>query len=330
MVLEASVTSFSLDNGNLYYAKKNIIFKDFQKKIGLNTDEIFSIESNNDFLLIISISGKSFVLDSEKIIEVPNAQSYSMNKSQFITYGDYDFENLENSLNIFDYSLKKEIFDLKVIGKLKILGKDLFVNIKSNWIYLIRENLIIWKYSISHFPNFLDILNRETVIDIKQIIGIYKNLLWVLLGGGNLIALQIETGELTHHIKEIGKGHGDWHLDVANGIIKTLAGHRYLEFNLETLQLTNKIVISETYFFRDSNFYEGDENLYFCGINNFSKVSIPNSFGVFNTKTCQVSWFKEQQESWGLFYNPPQANDNQLAILDDKGNLLIFDKEELH
>jgi hypothetical protein len=36
---------------------------------------------------------------------------------------------------------------------------------------------------------------------------------------------------------------------------------------------------------------------------------------------------KRKKDDSGYFYSPPQANDKLLAILDDKHNLLVYERE---
>jgi hypothetical protein len=44
-----------------------------------------------------------------------------------------------------------------------------------------------------------------------------------------------------------------------------------------------------------------------------------------NIKCSKIDTIKEDL---GYFYNPPQARDRLLAILDDKHNLLVYDREK--
>jgi hypothetical protein len=77
---------------------------------------------------------------------------------------------------------------------------------------------------------------------------------------------------------------------------------------------------------RYSTYYPNDKNLYFCGF--YNKSGIPNIFGIFDTEKAEVVWYDMKKEDGGAFYNPPQANEQYLAILDDKHNLLIYDREK--
>jgi hypothetical protein len=75
---------------------------------------------------------------------------------------------------------------------------------------------------------------------------------------------------------------------------------------------------------RASNFYEEDKYLYFCGY--YNNHDAPNAFGIFDTEKAEVIWYDTTKDGLGYFYNPPQANDKLLAILDDKHNLLIYER----
>lgn len=327
------IKSFFLKDRLLYCNNKNELFLDFSE-IAENVNS-FSHIFLEDFI-IYHKENNTYVYT--------NKTQKTFNKLILFDSITQDYEAIftdnfrfDNNYMLLDYYIQ----DIKT-GNEEFLFSDYFTFtfIQKDSVLLYSENKrefikfnrndksIMWQYSIAHFPNYLDGFHNDTPIDVKQFIGVYNNILWVLLGGNRLIALTINSGELIHNIENIKKGTGDAHLDTKNGVLKMLAGNNYSEFDFNTLKLTEN-TIDKNYFFRSSNFYVGDNHLYFCGIKNFSKVTVPNSFGVFDTKKCKIVWLKEQKDDWGLFYNPPQANNRYLAILDDRSNLLIFNKNEM-
>jgi hypothetical protein len=66
--------------------------------------------------------------------------------------------------------------------------------------------------------------------------------------------------------------------------------------------------------------------LFFSG--HYKDQGAPNAFGIFDTEKMEIVWYDTRKPDGGYFYNPPQANDKYLAILDDKHNLLIYDCEK--
>jgi hypothetical protein len=65
--------------------------------------------------------------------------------------------------------------------------------------------------------------------------------------------------------------------------------------------------------------------LFFCGY--FQEIHSPNAFGIFDTEKAEIIWSETTKDDLGYFYNPPQANDKLLAVLDDKHNLLVYERD---
>ena len=217
-------------------------------------------------------------------------------------------------------------------GSCYVINPNIYIYIyqkEISWIDL--NNSIIWQFSISDFPNYISGFGREEKADIKHIIGVYNTILWVHIGGFRLIGIDIETGKQVHYIEDVVKGDEQNNfLDVTNGILKTLSFDYYAEFDLRTLVFRKQTTIKhkENIKIRASNFYEGDRYLYFCGYHN-NKFDKPNTFGIFDTEKAKIVWYDTTKDDLGYFYNPPQANDKLLAVLDDKHNLLVYDRTEM-
>jgi hypothetical protein len=185
-----------------------------------------------------------------------------------------------------------------------------------------------WQFSIQDFPPYINGFFREQEADIKQIIGVYNNLLWIHVGGFRLVGIDINTGKMIHLIKDVLKGeNGNNFLDIKNGTLKTLSYDYYAKFDLQTLQFRKQTTVEgeADIKVRASSFYEGDKCLYFCGYHD-NKFDKPNAFGIFDTEKAEIIWYDITKDDLGYFYNPPQANDKLLAILDDKHNLLVYER----
>jgi hypothetical protein len=224
-----------------------------------------------------------------------------------------------------------------IISNINLLyGSFLVCLFFSNKYRLLKDNLIcidfmkgsfLWQFSIKDFPNYINGFGREQEADIKQIIGVYNNILWIHVGGFRLVGIDIETGKKMHYIENVLKAVGNNFLDEIDGMLKTLSYDYYAEFDLETLKFRKQIQINcpEDIKIRSTNFYLNDKHLYFCGY--YRKSDKPNVFGIFDTEKAEIVWYDTQKDDLGYFYNPPQANDKLLVILDDKHNLLVYDKE---
>jgi len=205
-----------------------------------------------------------------------------------------------------------------------------------------------WHFSVHDFPPYINGFGREQEADIKQIIGIYDDLLWIHVGGFRLVGIDINTGKIVHHIDDmrillrLNKEeivYFDFspfskyaiHLDEENGILKAFAHRFYIEINLNTLtgqvkKDFGKITI-ESWRIKNSSFYiESPNLLYFSG--SYKSIDKPNAFGIFDTERAEIVWYDTTKDDLGHFYTPPQANDKLLAILDDEKNLLIYEKED--
>ena len=194
-----------------------------------------------------------------------------------------------------------------------------------------ETGLSVWCFSIADFPPYINGFFREQEADIKQIVGVYNNILWVHVGGFRLIGIAIDTGKLVHEFKDVLKG-GDNNnfLDIENGVLKTLSYDYYSEFDLQTFAFRKKITINgqADIKIRASSFYEKDKCLYFCGYHN-NQFDKPNAFGIFDTEKAEIVWYDTTKDDLGYFYNPPQANNKLLAVLDDRHNLLIYERDAM-
>jgi hypothetical protein len=227
---------------------------------------------------------------------------------------------------------------------------NLFVGKFGGKLYLsdIVDGTELWQFSIANFPNYINGFCREQEADIKQVIGVYNNILWVHVGGFRLVGIDIETGKQLHYIEDIPyalgltkeeRYHFDFssfggyaiHLDDTRGILKAFAHRYYIEIDLNTLKGSVKKDFGEdwknSWRIKNSTYYqEYPELLFFSG--NYKNIHNPNAFGIFDTEKAEIIWHNTTKDDMGYFYNPPQANDKLLAVLDDKHNLLIYDRED--
>jgi hypothetical protein len=305
-----------------------------QKKL---EKEPYSIRNEGVFILFEYDEGKEIVVDLElqEIIE--------LDKSFYVHHYHKDF---------FIYTKSQSIFEPKFLGRGERISKISFDTIweindyKGGKIELVVNNLVltldekniytyhidtgkeIWSFSLEGFPCLMHAHKCEWVEpEIFEIIGIYNSLLWILLVDCSMVAVDINTGVMKHHIDSpLALSNQVNHLDQKNGIIKVLVGNYYREFNLITLK-TEEYEFQETLLIHKSTFYEGDRYMYFCARKN--TVGFPNSFGIFDTKKKEIVWHEEAKGEEQYFFKPPQANEKLIGILDSNKILHIYNKNDI-
>ncbi len=311
------------------YINEFKLFEDFQEKIELksNTEnKVIDLFCEDGIVLIIFSDGNSFIYSEEKLFAIPDS-SNSIIKCGKTSIYEYDYEVLDLSSNIYDIKSSKRILSKNLIGKILILDCKISLNLYKDEIKLVFENEVKWNYKLAHLPSYLDVFHNEKPADVQQILGIYNKILWIHVGGDRLIGLDINTGKLLHNFDNVLLGEeGNAFLDTENGVIKSLWLHQYIEFNLNAFNISKiikNIGKSEKLSIHKSTFYIGDSNLYFCGY--YDNSDFPSCFGVFDTNSCDITFLETSKST--SYFNPPQANSELLAILDDNKTLLVYKKE---
>jgi hypothetical protein len=352
-----NVNSFFLENDLIYLKEKYLHIKD--KKILINQDgykinkyknnifiEFFSADDGFERTQILSINK----LDTEPVI-IKLMQRKKILKNGITVFLDYDKE-YNTYINVIDLNFQTVIWRIKdTFRDFQIVDDKYIVLIDKQYITVFNffKNIEIWRFLITHFPNYLNDFYREQEADIKQIIGIYNQILWVHVGGFRLVGIDVKTGKQTHYIEDMAyhlgltkeeRRHFDFasygnsiHLDENAGILKAFAHRYYVEIDLKNLQGKVKKDFGEdwrtSWRIKNSIYYQKySDLLFFSGYyKNMDKQ--PNGFGVFDTGKSEILWYDTHKNDGGYFYTPPQANDKLLAILDDKHNLLVYNREDI-
>ncbi len=237
-----------------------------------------------------------------------------------------DLLNVETG--VYDFKLKDAIYPSTNFFPTNIIDDNLFgISDRKITLFSNTNFEILWNYNLNQLPSYLDAFHNEKPADVQQIFGIYNKILWIHVGGDRLIGLDINTGKLLHNFDNVLLGEeGNAFLDTENGVIKSLWLHQYVEFDLNAFNISKiikNIGKSEKLSIHKSTFYIGDSNLYFCGYYNNS--DFPSCFGVFDTNSCDITFLEINKTT--CYFNPPQANSELLAILDDDKTLLVYKKE---
>ncbi|MFV0329395.1 MAG: hypothetical protein ACK5KL_06140 [Dysgonomonas sp.] len=345
-----NVNSFLLDTDLFYLKGKYLYYR--ETRISIN-QEGYRINKYKDNIFIEFFSTddgfeKTLVLSSDKIEKDPAVfnimQRGNILKDGFTLFLSYDKE-YNTYINIINLNLQKVVWsiidtfkDFRIIDNRHVI----LIDKKSLMFFNFVENVELWHFSIQDFPPYINDSFREQEADIKQIIGMYNNLLWIYVGGWHLVSIDINSGKEVHHIENVldlfGLSKEDRyhvnlndtiHLNEQEGVLKMFAHRYYFEINLNTLQ--GEVIKdfgpnwNPDWRIKSSNYYQQYPNLlFFCGY--YKATDAPNAFGIFDTEKAEIIWYDTTKDDLGYFYNPPQVNDKLLAILDDKHNLLIYER----
>jgi len=328
------IVFFTINGANIFYANRNSLFLNEKLFLSEIEDRLMELAKYNENYSLLFTNGNGYITygyGNKQLFKLPFWCHTAVICNDIIAVYDYDYDLLTPLNNI--YNIKQNLLILPEWhkGRCCVVNPYIYIYIYQQEISCINlSNSNCWQFSIAAFPNYISASFREQKADVQYIIGVYNNILWVHIGGFRLVGIDVETGKQAHYIENVVKG-GEQNnfLDTQNGVLKTLSFDYYAEFDLQTLQFRKQTIIEseENIKIRASNFYEGDKHLYFCGYRN-NKFDKPNTFGIFDTEKASVVWYDKTKDDLGYFYNPLQANDKLLAILDDKHNLLIYDRIE--
>jgi hypothetical protein len=345
----SNVKSFKAQNTHLLINSNGELKDNFNKIAeGVDTLGYFMF----DEMVVYIKEEKSFIKND--IIDRPFIYN-SFNDIDYTAIFTDDFSVDDFTLNLYLYSLvnKNEIGDL---GRYKFLKQ--IIN-TSSWIVFSVESVIIshskhdckrlWQFDISQIGEFITPFEIKPA-EVEQLIGVYNQILWVHLGNGKVIGLNIETGNLEHELSDtpetnihngILKPLADggkrerlvhYHFDEAKGKIFGLSYNSYCEINLkcnnpqfEIWLLNNQMEsfgIKEIYRYSAK---DEDGNLYFFDSNECK-------WGVFNTTTKSIEWVSEKINNSS---NPKvfmqlkeiQYGAGRVYILDTNQVLHVFEKE---
>lgn len=166
---EGGVTSFSYFDGHLY----------------------FSTWSNATY---------KYSIQFETIEEIPFMQvSLLSNEDYLILKRDSKLHTVQESKSQITFDIESRYLVLKSI----LIDYFLFSAIEKEILCLdIKCNTLIWQLNISDVYNLQLELGSEKHGEVRQFIGVYNNLLWVLLNGGRFIGIDLQSGEVRHFIRD--------------------------------------------------------------------------------------------------------------------------------
>ncbi|MDR1730201.1 MAG: hypothetical protein LBR52_06025 [Prevotellaceae bacterium] len=345
--------------------KDNIVFrnKDNNETIYVDSELNKIWESNQLNGSCILLKSQIMLFASGRETIIVNKENGIIQKSIPISYLNHYFNiiigrNKKNkekrSIIAYDYNSDCVIWEKEIIVSISLISDNFFFCTAFNermiiqsliYCFNVLDGNVLWQFSISDFSPYKDIWGKDQPAKINQIIGVYNNVLWILVSEFRLIGIDVETGKLIHHIENIldflgldkeEKQHVNLsdtiHLNEKQGVLKAFAHRFYFEIDLN--RLTGQVkkdfgaIWKDSWRIKHSNYYQEYPNLlFFCGY--YKNMDVSNAFGFFDTEKAEIIWYDTTKDDLGYFYNPPQANDKLLAILDDKHNLLVYERKNI-
>lgn len=238
----------------------------------------------------------------------------------------YYIKDNNRKYGVYDLTKDIKIFETEISIDDNLLNNLILSNINKLIITnKIETGLQLWQFDLSTLPSFVE-YNEFFENKVEQFLGAYDNKIWIQLNGYRLLVLDEKTGEKIHFIEKLGL-YTNLFLDPYKEKIIVLAGHFYKEFDLKTLQITKSVEFDNKFSISKSRYSENDNYIYFTAL--FDSLRKSNCYGIFDIEKCKIVWY-QLSEADEQYYDPPQANEKHIAILDDQHVLRIFERDELN
>lgn len=365
---EIKVSQFIISNNALYYCSNNgheystVFSRDLtninnQWKVDIDgigaimsvhDDDLF-IQDSNINLFHISIK-KGVYLGNLSKSDWKITLSNNLTESMYLLgirgrlmnreYGIYDLKNDSIIFNI-NQSL------IGLVEKDKIFTKN-SVEIKC---YSIELKDFIWHFSLSNLGRWYNEFDKKWEEGkVEHFVGVVNDILWVDITAHVLLGIDVHTGQIRYNLKETVPMnefpenypinipyYGKTTYDSKQHKLWGMYGFLYWEVDLQNLTPYIKL------------WYLGDEmmkykaflpNLPTCGINDTHVFFGVGSIGktpqvcALNRETLKIDWrydFSKEAENTEIAFSPTkqEVTDNHLFVLDNKGTLHIFEREEV-
>lgn len=248
--------------------------------------------------------------------------------------GTYYLFDVEKKSIVFNKLLRDSYLSFKTNSKFSYTDKKriYMLSITSNGSEL-------WQFDLSQFGQWKETTQDIYDYKVDQFVGIYENVLYVLLSNSKLIGIDAIQGTLVCEIN-LGEHFAletrDWltsgckmHLDEERGRIIWLTSATLIQIELSTFKARLiKSFFTEDYHFiwRFLNVTFFDELLYFTG--QYGRESgYPDIVGTMHPDTGEILWQYKIDGAESL-NEPPQVNSTHLYVRDINTEILyIFERE---
>jgi len=362
-----NVNDFEIENQTIFILRGEIMNRSVLIYEDLNNERIlvekaiipsFKVINN---ILWVYCKGKTLEFFKKNDFSISNIyiDFFPKYKNEEIIIGDYkDGENR--------YLIARKTIDDSTIWKIDFTSTIFLICLQ---IYLVEftkdlqklkivcfnfsSGLPLWHYFIpSGVYDWVDGSGRTHQGEILKFIGVYDDILWIVLNSGRLLGLSKENGSFiydlchpnlypftwseTNKIEGVNIYNYYTQLDEKQGKLFGLSNIWYWEINLKSFQRSFEIIdISAT--LHENGIeradapvdygwsFEGDE-IYF-GFTGRSLLK--NNIGIFNRRSQKVTW--SQKVGYEGEYHPIlskiEFESNRLYVLDGENTLHIFEKE---
>lgn len=335
-----------VDHYNTYFWKKRQLLKNEEvffdgdiRRIVVGYGIILVVDSDKNLTRIKAnekrkyegIKGLDVIIDENNIIRSIWNKDYTKSFKLRI--------NLKESIEVW----KTESY----FGNPIIIDNDLYGIYPQNIYHIdVEDGQPLWNSDISQFGTYNNFWKEEKQVEVKQIVGKWKEQLIVQLNNGTFIGIESKNGNLLWSKNNVdnnftgqqlsnGFGQPDYpFIDEDKGVVYILQGELFIKLDIENQKASYEWSSvddnPEQYFFIKDSRKVGDKIYFTASLHPGS--SLVNQIGVFDINLKKVIWQYELELDKGVFIRASQNNIqvdiNHLYILDSSATLHVFEREE--
>lgn len=358
-------SAYLIDNDHVYFAEndklfdKNLITGEINGSLNVGRKIYKVLDNKETIIAIFESTGQMISKDKFTIIQDKSFESLSLKQSSpfknkiFVLIGE---DLLDNYFGLYDIDEKKILWTSKDVLDPIILSGYLFSYANSEIRHHDFDTAdVIWSRSVSEIGrHYVKIDKRWEDGEIDKVLGIYKNILWLLLKNGLIIGLNIETGKIAVEIKEPVEYPESYQIIESNElnfyyaepcmfdannakIIGLVQSNRigspafYYEVDLATpipqLKITQLPNDNLELFYMEGGAIGyawpfDDEYIYVCNYRNYK-------LALFNRKTKQIDWVHQMdiETAKKSFIIKMEVQGNRWYVLDNSKTLYVYERE---
>ena len=200
----------------------------------------------------------------------------------------------------------------------------------------LKKGNILWQFDFDQFGSFLDYAKSEEKYSLEQVVGVLDNLLWVLITGGKLLALDIKSGQLMHELDFNQIFEKQYH-----ATSKMLMDKEYKRIiwltgaliHIDLVSLKCKVVKEfnqgvekkDKWSFRDRLLL--NNKIFFSGDHGMHNPVVTTFLGIMNADTGEIIWHTQLLKCDGIYLGSVRVSRNRIYARDGNGSLHVFEQE---
>ena len=326
-----------IDNYLSYKKNNQLLFNEFIISINpldwyYNKVYNYLIIKNYDWnSFIYNVEDKSLTKKELNLIIPIHSDNYLIATldSKFVILNSENFEII-SKIDTEEISFKYAYFEFE---KLFLTKETMLLT------YNIKRGNLLKQYNLSELGTYQYRSEGERSYEVQKFIGVVNNVLWVEISDWNLLALDIETGELIFRMDcrkfipqnmSVGGGSESYMFDEKNKRIVWLSYTALFHIDLQNKEIH---VVKDFWNVDkpDQWHFKGmilkNDKIYFTGSKGSENLIFKKRVGIMDSNTGEIIWneYLDLPESKGL--GTPQVSEDKLYVLATNGNLYIFEKE---